>query len=448
MLSPPLTPHTLCQKPFAATTDGTASVQPGVAAVADAAGAAAAAAAASTVRVTRPRDKYAKVRKRLKCFSQQQLVEICVQFVQSSALSEREVVEATPRVDIAHLAEDCQAMRDRVVNELPQHERQAVDSEARESQRQANLNGLCKEEDMSESIGVYEQQQRRQQRQLQHSLHPPNQHPMLSHQQYAQPEFQQGQGLRLDATSFKKCKKNIATYRTGCVTIGKLLLDASLWVDTIIYCLTALKINDTMPMWMDEAHNKLTKAVAHKLAWFAGKAANGLSKLKGNPPVNWKEVSQIERDCRVAFPEAAAILRDLCAEDDPNGGGGADGEANAEAEGNTACVIGARVDGGMAAGNSNGIGIGMGRANANPQQSLSVINMGSLGNEQHDEVTAPVPMPVPVPVPVSMGGGGQGGGAPVDHEMYHQEDDFDDADAMMHRHVVSSQLANELDITI
>lgn len=70
-------------------------------------------------RVPKKKDKHARLRKRLKCCSHDQLMEQIIQLVRSSAVPEKVINDITPRVDMDHFLSKCKSLKDSIIAQLP-----------------------------------------------------------------------------------------------------------------------------------------------------------------------------------------------------------------------------------------------------------------------------------------------------------------------------------------
>lgn len=329
--SPPCTPHSTshCKRsggpPSAAPTNDVAATAAAAAAAAEAAAAAtvttttpiscaskAAAAAPTTVGVSasgkigKARDKLAKLHKRLKCFSQEQLVEHVLNLVRSDVLSEKAIYDTMSHLKIDHLLQQCRALRSAVLTDISIHTSSlspnAIPSIITRggSLNEDTLDGMvgnnCTAVDIKNDI-----------------------------------ELKTIPSSVLDSACFKHCRKSLQRYRAGVCSLGKMLVDGTLWTDLLRFCIGALCINNGLPTWTEEAHNKPTHFVMKKLHWFAEKAASALVKAKssvftisGNRTANGVVSAahspfQNEFDALVAkcdiFPQAYSLLRGISSSD-------------------------------------------------------------------------------------------------------------------------------------
>lgn len=326
--SPPCTPHSTSHYkrgggPPSAATFATNDISVPAAATAAAtttptscpakapAAASAAAGVSTTGKIGKARDKLAKLHKRLKCFSQEQLVEQVLHFVRADVLSERTVYDTMSHLKIDHLIQRCYALRRSVLIDISRHMRNLPSNETGSSgPRGASADGDVLDGIVGSNSTIGDEKDDIELKDIPNSV--------------------------LDATCFKHCRKSLQKYRSGVCSLGKMLVDGTLWTDLLRFCIGALSINNGLPIWIEEAHNKPTRFVTKKLHWFAEKAASALLKMKsstlsatgtrsanGGASTFADSPIQYEFDALVAkcdiFPQAYSLLREMSSSDRSQG---------------------------------------------------------------------------------------------------------------------------------
>lgn len=114
-----------------------------------------------------------------------------------------------------------------------------------------------------------------------------------------------------DANAYRKCKKALMAFKNVVSVMGRTLIEASLWIDVIRYCIPAAQINAQTPVWHDAAHNKTKSQVHAKLNQLAMRAVKALSRAKETAFAP-DAVSLIDA-CRTPFPQVATSLAELVA---------------------------------------------------------------------------------------------------------------------------------------
>lgn len=196
-----------------------------------------------TTRVTKPRDKQAKLRKRLKCCTHEQLMEHLISLVRTNAVGEKVVYESTPPADIPALVGRCRDLRDGIYALLPGEAGTATSP--------------------------------------------------------------------YDAEAHRRCKKALAAFKSSVTSMGKTLVEASLWQSVIQYCVGAAEVNDQTPVWAEASHNKWRTSVVTKLEHFALRAVTAMGKSKTAVFNTRDELLGLAETCRKAFPAIAAKLEAL-----------------------------------------------------------------------------------------------------------------------------------------
>lgn len=109
----------------------------------------------------------------------------------------------------------------------------------------------------------------------------------------------------------RRCKKALMAFKSSVTNMGKTLVEASLWIDVIRYCVEAAAVNDETPVWAETSHNKSRTSVLNKLEQFAARAATAIAKSKVFLFSSADEHSHVTDICRKSFPAVATKLEGL-----------------------------------------------------------------------------------------------------------------------------------------
>lgn len=122
---------------------------------------------------------------------------------------------------------------------------------------------------------------------------------------------QQPDSLVPNANAYRKCKKALLAFKNVVAAMGRTLLEASLWVDVIRYCIPVAQINARTPVWQDAAHNKTKTQVHTRLNQLAVRALKSFAKTKES--IFASDAHRLIEACRAPFPQAATLLAELVA---------------------------------------------------------------------------------------------------------------------------------------
>lgn len=239
---------------------------------------------ATTSKATKGRDKLARLRKRLKCCSAEQLVVQMLELVRTDAVSENVMFSTVASVDVSHLLRKCENLHYVIISELPR------DDAAGEHKGE---NGISKD-----LAGAGDSHMRSD----------------------VASDDVQGEKLReLDTAVAKLYRRNFSQYRACVASNGKLLQDAGLWKELILFCIGAESINKRTPVRAEDSLNKLCRQVWTRLEQYARKGVMEFAKsLKVEKDAAVEKVANIlstldklSEDCARSFPTAAQMLRDV-----------------------------------------------------------------------------------------------------------------------------------------
>ena len=191
-------------------------------------------------RVTKPRDKYGRLRKRLKCYSKDELMEQIIELVRSSDVEEKRVFASSPRLNIDTYLQECEQLQHTFSASIPAETTSANDS-----------------------------------------------------------------------IMFKKYKKQWNTFKQGVINLGKKLVDATLWVDVIKFCIGAIEIVQKVPSWEDTINDKVRSQLISKLVQFSEKAATSIVRVKDEGLITRISTERIIEDCQGPLPSVATKLMEL-----------------------------------------------------------------------------------------------------------------------------------------
>lgn len=237
----------------------------------------------TTSKTAKGRDKLARLRKRLKCCSAEQLVVQMLELVRTDAVSENVMFSTVASVDVRHLLQKCENLHYVMISELP---RDGIAGEHKG------------ENSISKDSGISDSHMRGD---------------MTS-------DGVQGEKLReLDTAIAKLYRRNFSQYRTCVVSNGKLLQDAGLWKELISFCVGAESINKRTPIRAEDSLNKLCRQVWSRLEQYARKGVTEFAKsVKIEKDMAIEKVANIlstlnklGEDCAQPFPTAAQMLRDV-----------------------------------------------------------------------------------------------------------------------------------------
>lgn len=240
-------------------------------------------------KVCKGRDKLARLRKRLKCYSVEQLVNQMLELVRTDAVTENAMFATMSSVDVNHLLQKCEKAHYVLLSELP-----------RETMTGCDVNGhtLDVGDDTAKIMdGV--------------SFAPRS--------DAASGGAKSEQLRELDSAVAKQYRRNFTQYRTCVVSNGKLLQDANLWKELVSFCVGAAAINQRVPIRAEEALNKLTRQVWTRVEQYVRKGATEFIKIvKGEPNMTPEKAANVLNtldklieDCVRPFPGVAQMLRDV-----------------------------------------------------------------------------------------------------------------------------------------
>lgn len=236
-------------------------------------------------KVGKGRDRQARLRRRLKCCSEDQLVDQILELVRTDVLSEDAVVATTPSVDVEHLLEKCRISHNLMVSELPLDAR--VDGDTSLSEH-VETDGLDYQLDDNNEFSNGR----------------------------VQTADKTGKIRELDSSLSKQYRRNFTRFRSSVFSCGKLLQDAGLWKELLAFSVGAASINDRTPLRVEESLNKLCKQVSTKLEQYARKGGSELVKglngvsISGTDEANCVHaIDKFANECAQPFPDVAEILR-------------------------------------------------------------------------------------------------------------------------------------------
>lgn len=315
------------------------------------------------------RDKHARLKKKLKCFPQEQLIETIINAVKSEHISEKIVLSCMPKLNIEHIMDDYKEFFEAVTKGLSLlEEDRPLNCNDMNTSLNTN-NNADTDGNIQLSKAVKPKDEPRDENTLRHSwshmsndeiISSSSNDPMKSHSSNIKKEgeierrLQKEENISLSAknlqgrqdfpkeendendkdvsaiskpddtlvhrpnrsdfpnkgkgiTAFRKIMNK---YKAGFLQLGKMLLDAAMWTDLIRFCVEVTEIHSRLQPFTDDQCEKSRSLVNDKLDHFMKKAAEGISKLKTSA-LNGMSIDEFESlvsDC-TAFPECATSLR-------------------------------------------------------------------------------------------------------------------------------------------
>lgn len=240
-------------------------------------------------KITKGRDKLAKLRKRLKCCSVDQLVDQMLELVRTDTVSENAMFATMASVDVGHLLQKCESAHHVMLSELSRDVGGISSSDVR--------GGNVEKEDIKGSdVGNCQERN-----------------------EITGDRVENEKVRELDAGVAKQYRRNFSQYRTCVVSNGKLLQDAGLWKELVSFCVGAAAINQRTPVRAEESLNKLGRQIWTRLEQYARKGTMEFAKsvksdgdvASGKTANALSLVDKLSEECVRSFPTVAQMLRDL-----------------------------------------------------------------------------------------------------------------------------------------